>query len=255
MPEKADLFYFEHRGGGLRGSSPPIVLVHGAGGSHLHWPPQVRRLPKQTVYAIDLPGHGGSKGPGCSRIAEYVDRIQAWVEAMGLPEIIMGGHSMGGAISLQFALQHADKLRGVILVGTGGRLRVTPQILSATADPARFEEAVDLIISYSFSEAAPERFVELARRRMLEIDHRVIHDDFIACDNFDVMDRLSTISLPALVLCGEADQLTPLKYSQYLSDQIEGARLDTLPGAGHMVMLEQPEQVASSISAFAAMLA
>lgn len=252
MPEKEGIFYFEHRGGGLAGTAPPLVFVHGAGGSHLHWPPQVRRLPKENVYAIDLPGHAGSEGPGCSRIGDYVDRIEAWLDAMGFSEVILGGHSMGGAISLQFALQSANKLRGLILVGTGGRLRVSPQILKATADPAQFREAVDLIIKWSFSESAPARFVELARRRMLEVDHNVIHNDFVACDNFDVMDRLSEIELPALVICGEADRLTPIKYSEYLADQLDDARLVRVPDAGHMVMLEKPDFVAETIAGFAA---
>lgn len=252
MPEKAGIHYFEHRGGGLSGGSPPLVFVHGAGGNYLHWPPQVRRLPDETVYALDLPGHARSKGPGCDTIAGYVDRIDEWMDAMGLGRIILGGHSMGGAITQQFALQLPHKLSAVILVGTGGRLRVYPTILEATADPARFREAVDTIIDWSFSDSAPERLVELAHRRMLEVDQQVLHDDFVACDNFDVMGRVSEIKLPALVICGEADQLTPVKYSEYLVDQLSEAQLTRVPAAGHMVMLEKPEIVAEAIGAFAA---
>jgi pimeloyl-ACP methyl ester carboxylesterase len=252
MPEKAGIFYFEHRGGGMRGGTPPLVFVHGAGGNHLHWPPQVRRLTNETVYALDLPGHGRSEGPGCSSIAEYVERIDAWMQAMNLSRIVLGGHSMGGAITQHFALHLPDKLSGLILVGTGGRLRVHPMILEATADPDRFEEAVDTIIDWSFSDSAPQRLVELARRRMLDVDHRVVHDDFIACNAFDIMEQVSQIKLPALVVCGEADRLTPMKYSEYLLDQLLQARLVRVPDAGHMVMLEQPEIVAEAVAEFAA---
>jgi pimeloyl-ACP methyl ester carboxylesterase len=87
---------------------------------------------------------------------------------------------------------------------------------------------------------------------MLEVDHNVIHDDFVACDNFDVMQQVSQIKLPALVICGEADQLTPMKYSEYLLDQLLQARLVRVPDAGHMVMLEQPERVAETAAEFAA---
>jgi len=252
VPEKAGIFYFEHRGGGLSGGSPPLVFIHGAGGDYLHWPPQVRRLPGETVYALDLPGHARSEGPGCSSIEGYVARIEDWMESMGLSRIILGGHSMGGAITQQFALQSPQKLSGLLLVGTGGRLRVRPTILEATTDPARFEEAVDMIIDWSFSDSAPERLIELARRRMLEVDHNVIHDDFIACDNFDVMDRVGEIELPALVICGEADRLTPMKYSDFLVDRLSHAQLMRVPDAGHMVMLEKPEIVAQAVAEFAA---
>ncbi len=171
---------------------------------------------------------------------------------MGLSRIILGGHSMGGAISQKFALTAPQKLGGLILVGTGARLRVHPSILETTADPKRFTEAVDKIIDWSFSESAPERLVELAHRRMLEVDPNVIHDDFVACDNFDVMEQVSKIKLPALVICGEADRLTPMKYSEYLVDKIHAARLQRVPEAGHMVMLEKPEIVSSAIGEFAA---
>ncbi len=252
MPEKAGIHYFEHRGGGLSGGKPPLVFIHGAGGNHLHWPPQVRRLSGETVYALDLPGHGRSEGPGCSSITEYVERIDAWLEAMNLSAIILGGHSMGGAITQQFALQLPQKLKGLILVGTGGRLRVHPTILETTADPAQFKDAVNTIIDWSFSASAPERLVELARRRMLEVDHNVIHDDFVACDNFDVMQQLSEIKIPSLVICGEADRLTPIKYSEYLLDQLLKAHLVRVPDAGHMVMLEKPDVVAEAVAEFAA---
>ncbi|MGD2057447.1 MAG: alpha/beta hydrolase [Anaerolineales bacterium] len=251
MPERAGLFYFEHRGGGLDGGGPPLVFVHGAGGDHLHWPPQVRRLPEHTVYALDLPGHGRSGGPGCGRIEDYVERIETWMDDMHISRVILGGHSMGGAITQQFALDSPQRLAGLILVGTGARLRVDPSILEATADAQRLEEAVDAIIDWSFSESAPERLTELARRRMLDVDHIVIHDDFVACDQFDVMDRVNEIKLPALVLCGEQDRLTPMKYSEYLFDKLVQARLIRVPDAGHMVMLEQPEIAARAISEFA----
>jgi pimeloyl-ACP methyl ester carboxylesterase len=173
------------------------------------------------------------------------------MDDMHISRVILGGHSMGGAITQQFALDSPQRLAGLILVGTGARLRVDPSILEATADAQRLEEAVDAIIDWSFSESAPERLTELARRRMLDVDHIVIHDDFVACDQFDVMDRVNEIKLPALVLCGEQDRLTPMKYSEYLFDKLVQARLIRVPDAGHMVMLEQPEIAARAISEFA----
>jgi len=66
-----------------------------------------------------------------------------------------------------------------------------------------------------------------------------------------VMGRLGEIAVPTLVLCGADDRLTPVKYSEHLRDRIRNARLVTFPGAGHMVMLEQPEAVAGALAQFA----
>jgi pimeloyl-ACP methyl ester carboxylesterase len=157
---------------------------------------------------------------------------------------------MGGAISLTMALEHPSKVAALILVGTGGRLRVHPTILEMTSDPETFNEAIDLITSYALSPQAPPRMVELARKRMSETRPAVIHGDFLACDQFDVMERLAEISVPALVICGTEDKLTPLKYSRYLEQSLSDARLVSIEDAGHMVMLEQPLEVARAVKAF-----
>ena len=73
-----------------------------------------------------------------------------------------------------------------------------------------------------------------------------------ACDAFNVMDRLGEIRCPTLAICGTADRLTPPKYSTYLRDNIPGAQLVLVEGAGHMVMLEQPEAVSQAIADFIA---
>jgi pimeloyl-ACP methyl ester carboxylesterase len=85
---------------------------------------------------------------------------------------------------------------------------------------------------------------------MLQVPAQVVHADYLACDNFDVLPRLGEIHCPTLVICGSNDQLTPTKYSQYLADQIPEASLVIVDDAGHMVMLEQPEAVVESIQDF-----
>ena len=110
-------------------NAPPLVLIHGAGGTHMHWPGELRRLPTTTVYALDLPGHGQSGGAGCTTITEYAQAVAAWADALGLPRFILAGHSMGGAIAQMVALRQPQRLAGLILVGTGARLAVSPAIL------------------------------------------------------------------------------------------------------------------------------
>jgi pimeloyl-ACP methyl ester carboxylesterase len=228
----------------------PLILIHGAGGSALHWPPDVRRMPGHWVFGLDLPGHGDSEGEGQSTIEGYVDRLRTWLDAKEIERAVWVGHSMGGGISLTAALSIPDRVAGLVLVGTGGRLRVHPSILEATAQPETFRGAVDLIISWAFSPHASTSLTAQVAKRMADTTPHVLHNDFRACDRFDVMQRLHEIDVPALVICGQDDKLTPPKYSEHLAEQIPNADLELIDHAGHMVMLEKPEQVAQAIRRF-----
>ncbi|MCK5053923.1 MAG: alpha/beta hydrolase [Anaerolineales bacterium] len=248
----AGAIHFSIHGENLDAGSPPLVLIHGSGGSRLHWPPQLRRLPNYRVFGLDLPGHGESPGEGETTIDDYVSRVVEWLDEQGIERSILAGHSMGGAIAMTAALNEPDRVAGLVLVGTGGRLRVNGEILQAAADPSRFEETVEVVTTWAFSDQTPEKIVALAKMRMLEIPPGVIHGDFTACNQFDICDQLSEIQVPTLILCGEQDQLTPLKYARHLDEEIPESTLVLLEGAGHMVILERPLEVAEAVGNFLA---
>ncbi len=240
------IFYFHHQGD-PRGQCT-LVFVHGAGGSHLNWPPQLRRLAGANTYALDLPGHGQSEGQGRASISAYADFVAAFVETIGLEKVTLVGHSMGGATALDFALRYPEKLVGLVLVGSGARLRVAPAILDGIRQD--FQPVLGLICDYAFALDAPEQLKREGRRQMGQTHPDVLYGDFAACDAFDVMDRLGEIHCPTLAICGTADRLTFPKYSTYLRDNIPGAQLVLIEGAGHMVMLEQPKAVSQAVADF-----
>jgi pimeloyl-ACP methyl ester carboxylesterase len=227
---------------------PPLVLIHGAGGTHLHWPPGLRRLRQTDVYALDLPGHGHSPGPGQETIAGYRDLLLAWADALSLPHFVLAGHSMGGAIAQDLALLAPGRLAGLVLVGSGARLRVHPAILQGVQED--FPAAAKLICDWALSEATSQKNRRQYLRRLLEVDPDVLLGDFRACDAFDVREQLGDIAVPALVIGGLVDRLTPPKYSQYLHERLADAQLVLVENAGHMVMLEQAGQVTEAIAAF-----
>ena len=204
----------------------------------------------ERVLSLDLPGHGSSSGEGETTIAAYAARVERWLDALKLDRAVLVGHSMGGAIAIWMALEYPERVAGLVLVGTGGRLRVLPIILELSAQPTHFEELVDIINGKSYSPHAPPRLVDLARKRMAENSPQVLHKDFNACDQFDVMDRLGAVKVPAQVICGRDDVLTPEKYSHFLEEVIPRADLALIEKAGHMVMLEKPQQVADVIKRF-----
>lgn len=240
------IFYFHHEGN--LSSRGDLVFVHGAGGSHLHWPPQLRRLAGANTYALDLPGHGQSEGQGRTAISAYADFVAAFLDTLGLEQVTLVGHSMGGGTALDFALRYPERLAGLVLVGSGARLRVAPAILNSIHQD--FEAAVRLICDYAFGPDASEQLKRAGHRQMRQTDPDVLHSDFSACNTFDVMGRLGEIRCPALAICGTKDRLTFPKYSAYLRDHIPGAQLALIEGAGHMVMLERPKAVSQAIADF-----
>jgi pimeloyl-ACP methyl ester carboxylesterase len=157
---------------------------------------------------------------------------------------------MGGAIALDLAIHYPDIVVGLSLISSGARLRVQPEILNFASDRTTYLKAVDMLMSCSYSASASPHLVELASRRLLETRQSVFLGDLQACDRFDVMDRLGTIQQPTLVACGSEDQMTPVRYAQFLANSIPKAQLSIIPNAGHMVMLEQPALLAASLHTF-----
>lgn len=248
MPLAADIYYYEYQG--EDGTRPTLILIHGAGGTHLHWPSEVRRIPNYRILAPDLPGHGKSGGRGLQTIAAYAEALLEWMQAINLHRAVFAGHSMGAAIAIHLAIEHPENVLGLGLLGAGARLRVHPEILQNTASETTFQRAVETIIDRAFSAEAPERLVELAAQRMAETRPSVLHADFLACDAFDETDRISQITQPTLVITGAEDRLTPPRYAQFMADKLPAAERHLIPQAGHMVMLEKPGEVAQLLKVF-----
>ena len=248
MPTAAGLYYFAS-GEDLH-DHPPVLLLHGGGGSHLSWPPQIRRLNGQRMFTLDLPGHSKSEGLGRQNIDEYGKAIIEFMKALRLSAAVMVGFSMGSAIALSLALQYRRRVLGLVLVGSGAKMRVAPSLLEMAGNPSTFRSAVEKIIDDSYSPAADERLKELVIQQMEETRQAVLYGDFLACDSFDVMDGAKRIHVPTLLICGSEDRMTPQNRSEYLRDQIEGARLCVVEGSGHMVMIERPDEVANLIAEF-----
>ena len=235
------------------GRGRPLVLVHGAGGCGAIWARQLAGLDDVArVIAVDLPGHGLTESRNSPSVEGYAAWIRAFLDAAGLNRVVLGGHSMGGAIAQTLALEQPERLDGLILVGTGARLRVLPRILDLLRGSP--PEGRTLIASLAWSPATRAGAVVEAERALLETAPLVTLGDFLACDRFDVMDRIEGVRMPTLVVVGRDDRLTPPKYAAHLARTVSRARLVEIDAAGHFPQLEQPQAVNAAVRAFLASL-
>jgi len=250
MPTTTELYYFAHGVGEQVDNRPPLILLHGAGGTHLSWAPQIRRMAGEKVYAPDLPGHGKSEGAGRQSINEYADDVLAFMKELKIDAAVIVGHSMGSAVALTLALNYPKQVLGLGLIGSGSKLRVSQTLLDTVGNSNTFESAVDMVNENCFSAATPQNLLELSRRYMLEIRPPVLSGDFLACNEFDVTSQLENIHVPTLILCGAEDRMMPVKFSELLQTGIVNSQLHVLENAGHMVILEQPGAVADLLKKF-----
>jgi pimeloyl-ACP methyl ester carboxylesterase len=251
MPTTTKLYYFAHEVEEAQTvKRPPVILIHGAGGTHLSWPPQIRRLADEKIYTLDLPGHGKSEGVGRQSIDEYADDVIVFMKEMKINAAVIVGHSMGSAVALALALKYPKQVLGLGLLGSGSKLRVSPAILETAGNSNTFESAVEMVIGNCFCSETAQSLIELSKKTMLEIRPPVLLGDFLACNEFDVTSQLEKINVPTLILCGAEDKMMPLKFSESLRDGIANSQLHVLDHAGHMLMLEQPDAVMGLLKQF-----
>lgn len=226
---------------------PPLVLIHGAGGMALSWPPQIRRLPQMTVLAPDLPNHGKSAALVYQKLDEVAKALLSWLDGLQIEEFNLCGHSMGGAICLLLALQAPQRVHKLILIGSAARFAVNPVLMELSAQPETLPRAVELLIKWSFGPRTPRRIKELTARRLLENHPHTLHQDLAACNEFNLSGELGYIQQPALILTGELDRMTPVADAQELANKLPNAQFEIISGSGHMVILEQPDRIAKRV--------
>lgn len=229
--------------------SATLLLIHGAGGSHLSWRRQTENLSAAfRIIAVDLPGHGLSEGEGEVSIQGYARYVVELMKSLALDNVVLGGHSMGGAVSLEIALRCPDRVGELLLVGTGAKLRVLPAIFSMIRED--FDLAVQGMAGFLFGPEAPPDLLDEEKQLLADNSADILLKDFTACDSFNVMDEIGSIQLPTLIVCGREDRLTPLKYSEFLHERIKDSEAVFFDNCGHMPMLEQSSEFNNCVSSF-----
>jgi pimeloyl-ACP methyl ester carboxylesterase len=253
-------------GGGVRlawekeGDGPVVVLVHGIGSSRRTWDAMVAPLVASGHCAVrlDLRGFGDSTSPAetCA-MHDFVADLVAFADELRLERFHLVGHSLGGMIAQQYALDHPARVRSLTLASTtshsGRRANAFARLMvllaehgydAAVSDPAKREEA-DTILREAFPGGAPLAML----RRGMEQPNPSRANAWRACIEFSTKDRLGTLGCPALVTHGTADMLIPFRAGELIAQSIPGARWVVEEGAGHSLPKERPASFGEALRA------
>lgn len=250
--------------------APPLVLVHGVTLSAATWRYQVEDLsPDHRVIAVDQRGHGrsvpGRDGFALSRLALDLAEV---IDALGLPPVTLVGHSMGGMVVQRLAIDDADgfhrRVGAMVLMSTSASVGAgiplwdaTMALVTPTARrslrwmakrPARYFPSTDLsygIARLGLGRDASPTHVEYARAMTAACSPTTVAELTMELTGFDHRRQLAHVAVPAAVIVGTHDRLTPPRHARALVRAIPNAELVVLPGAGHMPMLERRADVAA----------
>jgi pimeloyl-ACP methyl ester carboxylesterase len=235
---------------------PLVVFLHGAGLDHTIWALLARWFAHRgsSVLAPDMPGHGRSDGEPLGSIATMADWTAALIEATGANKATIIGHSMGSLVALETAARHPQKVRAIGLIATAAAMPVSRELLAAAE--ANDHAAVDMISLWGEGfraslggSLAPGMWMLGGSARLLERERPgVLFKDLAACDKYhDGLGAAAKVKVPATIVLGERDLMTPAKGGTELAAAMPNARVVVLKGAGHLLMSERPDEVLQAI--------
>jgi pimeloyl-ACP methyl ester carboxylesterase len=237
---------------------PTVVMLHGAGFDHSSWALHSRWFAHHGygVLAPDLPGHGRSSGSPLSTIAEMADWTVALLDTAGAAKARLVGHSMGSLIALETAARHPEKVSALSLIGTAASMAVGPDLLKAAE--ANDHAAIDMVTIWGLGSQAelggslaPGLWMHSGAERVLEqCRPGVLFNDLSACNAYqNALAAAAKVTVPVTLILGERDMMTPARAGKALAAALANSRTVVLPGAGHMMMAERPDQLLAALQA------
>jgi 3-oxoadipate enol-lactonase len=232
--------YYEDQGKGK-----PLLLVHGACADSRLWVNQVAGLSKKLrVIAIDLPGHGKSEPLNAKGTVErYAEHAASFLKEMKIQKATIGGISLGGLIVQQLVLKHPELFEKLIIVDSAAKIPVPKVALDLYRN--QFEFAVKQLTPMSLSNKTARANPTIVKRHVeecLQTNPKVAVEDYEATDEADFTEQLSEIKVPTLIIQGADDLLIRKDWVEFLHKNIKGSKLEVIPDAGHVNMIEKPDE-------------
>ena len=228
---------------------PAAICLHGSGAHGLVWSYQVSRLSKYfKIIVPDLPGHGQSQGSPLASAEEYASWLDRFADGLNLSCFFVMGHSFGGAIAQEYARAFSHKIRGLVLVATGITFKFSTMYRSlheqgfdASADINNFSASVHPELTDVFFKG-----FEFLKNN----SDTTLHADLLAAGAFDSAQWIASIKLPSLVIWGSNDIITPKELPENLASSLSGSEFCVIQNAGHVVMVEAPNEFNTIVKNF-----
>ena len=238
---------------------PTLVFIHGAEHDHCVWVLQTRYLAHHGfgVLAVDLPGHGRSGGTPLASVEAIADWIVAVLDAARVTKAALIGHSMGSLVAIECAARYPDRVSKVALVGTAFPMKVSDELLTATRDDEPLAQDMVNIWSHAAyaqypSNPGPGFWVMGENLRLMQRQKPgVMYADFAACNNYtNGIEAAKQVRCPALLIMGKRDLMTPPRAAKEIASALADKRSIEIPGAGHALMAEKPDEVLEALRGF-----
>lgn len=243
------------------GTGPALVLLHGISSGAASWQPLAARLPGYRLLAWDAPGYGGSQPLADEHpsAADYARRLAEWLKALGVERCVLVGHSLGALMASAFAAAYPERLAGVVLADPAQGYREA----DAAKREAVYRGRWTLLAEQGHAAYAAERAPRLLRDGAEEADIARVREGMLRLhlDGFaqaswllanDALEGYLAggLPIPALVLCGDEDRITPPEDARALAARL-GAPYRDIPRAGHASYIDAPQAFAEAVDTFA----
>ncbi|NTV36823.1 MAG: alpha/beta hydrolase [Anaerolineaceae bacterium] len=248
MPIAASMYYAAYEGG--RKDCAPVILIHGAGSSHLVWPVEMRRINGCRVYAVDLPTHGRSPGIAVRNINQYCQHLLDFFHANDIYQAVLVGHSLGGAIALQTAIDHPENVAGLGLISSAAYFSLPLRLLEMVKRGTSSPEIGQMLRADAFALNTTDEIKDLALAPFQKVRSSVLQADWEICQRFNVRSQLQDIQCPVWLAVGEEDRMVPPLSVRDTASLLPHATMQQIDQAGHMVMLEKPAALADGLKQF-----
>jgi pimeloyl-ACP methyl ester carboxylesterase len=238
---------------------PSVLFVHGAASDHSVFLLQSRYFAyhQRNSIAVDLPGHGRSVGPPLATIPALADWVVSFLDAAGLDQAVLVGHSMGSLIALECAARHPKRVCALALIGTSAPMPVSDALMSAAQTDSH--AALDMLTIWGLSpiahiggNTAPGLWMAGTSLRLVErAAPQVLYTDLRACNEYqDGLTSATKVTCPTLFLLGSRDVMTPPRSATDLRTALPGAQTIILDRVGHSLMAEHPNAVLDALIPF-----
>ena len=245
------------------GKGPPLAMIRGVGSNVDHWYEQVSALSQKFQLLIfDNRGIARSSDPGGPfTIRDMATDTIALMEAVGIEKAHVLGYSMGGMIAQEMALNHPQRIGGLVLVATdcgiSRRIKARPEASRLFSEMVRLgtkearlaaERCLFAGQTFENNPAVIRRYAEVSQR--FPAAQAMLARQWAAVKQHDASQRLRLISSPTLAITGSEDVLIPPQNSALLAELIPGAHSASIDGGGHLFLIEQPRQFNEAVNGF-----